>query len=128
MDTKLLIWNRVVSCTGIFTNIISERDPKITSALWVNLHQSFGIKLSFATAYHPKTDYLAERMIQTLEDMFRRFFAYVLEFKYCNVFTNNCCILLPSLELAYKSSVHAITNQTPAILEKDGISNSPMII
>ncbi|MBW0583356.1 hypothetical protein O181_123071 [Austropuccinia psidii MF-1] len=34
MDTALLIWNRVVSWTGIFTNIISDRDPKFTSALW----------------------------------------------------------------------------------------------
>ncbi|MBW0467344.1 hypothetical protein O181_007059 [Austropuccinia psidii MF-1] len=33
MDTSLLIWNRVVSWTGIFTNIISERDPKLTSPL-----------------------------------------------------------------------------------------------
>ncbi|MBW0565668.1 hypothetical protein O181_105383, partial [Austropuccinia psidii MF-1] len=73
MDTALLIWNRVVSCTGIFTNIISHRDPKFTSALWKNLHQLFGKKLSFSTAYNPQTDGLAERMIQTLEDMVRRF-------------------------------------------------------
>ncbi|MBW0561795.1 hypothetical protein O181_101510 [Austropuccinia psidii MF-1] len=33
MDTALLIWNRVVSWPGIFTNIISDRDPKFTSAL-----------------------------------------------------------------------------------------------
>ncbi|MBW0549548.1 hypothetical protein O181_089263 [Austropuccinia psidii MF-1] len=32
MDTALLIWNRVVSWTDIFSNIISERDPKSTSA------------------------------------------------------------------------------------------------
>ncbi|MBW0588462.1 hypothetical protein O181_128177 [Austropuccinia psidii MF-1] len=29
-DTVLLIWNKVVSWTGIFTNIISYRDPKFT--------------------------------------------------------------------------------------------------
>ncbi|MBW0559243.1 hypothetical protein O181_098958 [Austropuccinia psidii MF-1] len=34
MDTALLIWNRVISWTGIFTNIISDRDPKFTSVLW----------------------------------------------------------------------------------------------
>ncbi|MBW0548462.1 hypothetical protein O181_088177 [Austropuccinia psidii MF-1] len=42
MVTALLIWNRVVSWTGIFTNIISYRDPKFTSALWTNFHQLFG--------------------------------------------------------------------------------------
>ncbi|MBW0553056.1 hypothetical protein O181_092771 [Austropuccinia psidii MF-1] len=48
MDTALLIWNRVISCSGIFTNIISDRDPKFTSALWKNLKQLFGTKLSFS--------------------------------------------------------------------------------
>ncbi|MBW0486018.1 hypothetical protein O181_025733 [Austropuccinia psidii MF-1] len=75
MDTDLLIWTRVVSWTGIFKNIISDRDPKLTSELWTNLHQLFGTKLSFSKAYHPQTDDLAERMIQNLEDILRRFCA-----------------------------------------------------
>ncbi|MBW0487881.1 hypothetical protein O181_027596 [Austropuccinia psidii MF-1] len=54
MDTVLVIWNRVLSWTGIFTNIISDRDPKFTSELWTNLHQLFGTKLSFSTAYQHK--------------------------------------------------------------------------
>ncbi|MBW0586900.1 hypothetical protein O181_126615 [Austropuccinia psidii MF-1] len=33
MDTALLIWNRVKSWTLIFTNIISDRDPKFTNYL-----------------------------------------------------------------------------------------------
>ncbi|MBW0584145.1 hypothetical protein O181_123860, partial [Austropuccinia psidii MF-1] len=69
MDTALLIWNRVVSWTGMFTNIISDRDPKFTSALWTNLNQLFGTKLCFSTAYHPQTNGLAERLIQNSEDM-----------------------------------------------------------
>ncbi|MBW0467087.1 hypothetical protein O181_006802 [Austropuccinia psidii MF-1] len=97
MNTALLIWNRVVSWTGIFTNIISDRDPKFTSALWTNIHQLFGKYLPFYKAYHPQIDGLAEREIQTLEDM---------------------CTLVPALELAYTKSIHASTNQTPAILEK----------
>ncbi|MBW0478147.1 hypothetical protein O181_017862 [Austropuccinia psidii MF-1] len=67
MGTGFLILNRVVSWTGIFTNIISDRDPKFTSALWENLYQLFGTNLSFSKAYHPQTDGLAERMIQALE-------------------------------------------------------------
>ncbi|MBW0593227.1 hypothetical protein O181_132942 [Austropuccinia psidii MF-1] len=57
-------------------------------------------------------------MIQTLEDMVRRFCAYGLEFKDCDGFTHDWCILLPELELAYKTSIHASTNENPAILEK----------
>ncbi|MBW0549300.1 hypothetical protein O181_089015 [Austropuccinia psidii MF-1] len=98
--------------------IDSDREPKFTSALWINLHQSFGTKLSFSKAYHPQTDGLAERMIQTLEDMVRIFCAYGLEFEDCDVFIYYWCTLLPALELKYKKSIHASTNQTPAILEK----------
>ncbi|MBW0487513.1 hypothetical protein O181_027228 [Austropuccinia psidii MF-1] len=118
MDTALLIWNKVVSWTGLFTNIIIERDPKFTSELWTNLHQLFRTKLSFSEAYHPQTDGLAERMIQTLEDIVRRICAYGLEFKDCDGFTHDWCTLSPELELEYRKSIHASTNQTPAILEK----------
>ncbi|MBW0506613.1 hypothetical protein O181_046328 [Austropuccinia psidii MF-1] len=78
MDTALLIWNRVISHTSLFKNIISDRDPKLTSDLWTNLQNLLGTKLSFLTADHPQTDGLAERIIQTLEDMIRRFCAYGL--------------------------------------------------
>ncbi|MBW0589086.1 hypothetical protein O181_128801 [Austropuccinia psidii MF-1] len=50
--------------------------------------------------------------------MVRRFCAYGLEFKDCDGSTHDWCTLLPALELAYKTSIHASTNQTPAILEK----------
>ncbi|MBW0530028.1 hypothetical protein O181_069743 [Austropuccinia psidii MF-1] len=118
MDTALLLWSGLFAHTGLFKNIISDRDPKFTSALWTNLHRFFGTELSFSTAYHPQTDGLAERMIQTLEDIIRRFCAYGLEFKDSDSFNHDLCTLIPSLELAYKISVHSSTGQTPAMLEK----------
>ncbi|MBW0466321.1 hypothetical protein O181_006036 [Austropuccinia psidii MF-1] len=81
MDTAIMIWNRMISHTGLSQNIISNRDPKCTSALWTNLHNLFGTKLSFSTASYPETDELAERMIPTLEGMIRVFCAYRLELK-----------------------------------------------
>ncbi|MBW0555833.1 hypothetical protein O181_095548 [Austropuccinia psidii MF-1] len=33
MDTSIMLWNRVTSYTGLFKNIISDRDPKFTSEL-----------------------------------------------------------------------------------------------
>ncbi|MBW0554189.1 hypothetical protein O181_093904 [Austropuccinia psidii MF-1] len=118
MDTALLIWNRVISHTGLFQNIIIDRDPKFTLALWSNLHRLLGIKLLFSASYHPETDGLAERMIQTLEDMIRRFCPYGLELKDCDVFTHDWCTLIPALELSYKTSIHASIGKPPAILEK----------
>ncbi|MBW0571608.1 hypothetical protein O181_111323 [Austropuccinia psidii MF-1] len=118
MDKALLMWNRVLSWTGIFTKIISDRNPKFNSELWTNIHQLFGTKLSFSTAYLPQTDGLAETMIQASKDMVGGCCAYGLELKACDVFTHDWCTLLPELELAYKTSIHATTNKTPAILEK----------
>ncbi|MBW0516107.1 hypothetical protein O181_055822 [Austropuccinia psidii MF-1] len=84
MDSTLLICNSIVSWTGIFTKIISDKDAKLNLALCTNYHKLFGTKLSFSTAYQPQNDDLYERMIQTLEDMVRRICIYGLEFKDCD--------------------------------------------
>ncbi|MBW0540900.1 hypothetical protein O181_080615 [Austropuccinia psidii MF-1] len=60
MDTAIMIWNKAISHTALFQDMISDRDPKFTSPLWTKLHNLFGAKLSFSTAYHPQTDGLAE--------------------------------------------------------------------
>ncbi|MBW0532356.1 hypothetical protein O181_072071 [Austropuccinia psidii MF-1] len=95
MDKALLLLSRVISHKGLF-----------------------GTKLSFSTAYHLQTDRLEERMIQTLEDMIGRFSAYEREFKESDGFTHEWFTLIPELELAYNTSIHSSTGQTPAILEK----------
>ncbi|MBW0493656.1 hypothetical protein O181_033371 [Austropuccinia psidii MF-1] len=50
--------------------------------------------------------------------MIRRFCAYGLEFKDSDGFTHDWCTLIPALELAYKTSIHASTGKPPAMLEK----------
>ncbi|MBW0562992.1 hypothetical protein O181_102707 [Austropuccinia psidii MF-1] len=118
MDTAILLWNRVISHTGLFKNIISDRGPKFKYSLWINLHRSFGTNLAFYTTYHPQNVGLAERMIQTLENMIGRFCAYGSELKDSDGFTHEWCTLIPALEFAYKTSVHSSTGQTPTMLEK----------
>ncbi|MBW0572127.1 hypothetical protein O181_111842 [Austropuccinia psidii MF-1] len=118
MNTALLLWNRLISHTGLLKNIISDRDPKFTYAFWTNLHRFFGTKLAFSTAYQPQTDGLEERIIQTLEDIIRRFCAYGLEFKGSDVFNYDWCTLIPELKFEYETSVHSSTGQTPSMLEK----------
>ncbi|MBW0510229.1 hypothetical protein O181_049944 [Austropuccinia psidii MF-1] len=81
LNTAIMIWNRVISHTGLFKNIISDRDPKLTSALWTYIYTLFRRNLSFSTAYHPQMDVLAEIMIQTYKRMITRFCAYVSKFK-----------------------------------------------
>ncbi|MBW0514470.1 hypothetical protein O181_054185 [Austropuccinia psidii MF-1] len=57
-------------------------------------------------------------MIQTLEDMIRRFCAYGLKLKDSDAFIHDWCNLIPALELDYKTSIHASTGKTPEMLEK----------
>ncbi|MBW0463350.1 hypothetical protein O181_003065 [Austropuccinia psidii MF-1] len=57
-------------------------------------------------------------MIQTLEKMIRRLYGYGLELKDSDSFTHDRCTLIPALELAYNTSVHSSTGQTPAMLAK----------
>ncbi|MBW0552900.1 hypothetical protein O181_092615 [Austropuccinia psidii MF-1] len=57
-------------------------------------------------------------MIQTSEDMIRRFCALGLEFQDSDGFAHDLCTLIPVLKLEYKISVHSSTGQTPAMLEK----------
>ncbi|MBW0537455.1 hypothetical protein O181_077170 [Austropuccinia psidii MF-1] len=50
--------------------------------------------------------------------MIIQFCAYCLEFKYSYGFTHYWCTIIPALELAYKTSIHASTSKPPAMLEK----------
>ncbi|MBW0573885.1 hypothetical protein O181_113600 [Austropuccinia psidii MF-1] len=88
METYLLLCNRIDSHTGLFKNIIGDRDPKLTSALCTNINRVFGTELSFYTEYHSQTNGIEERIIHNLEEIIRRLCAYGLEFKDSDGFTH----------------------------------------
>ncbi|MBW0550195.1 hypothetical protein O181_089910 [Austropuccinia psidii MF-1] len=73
MDTVLLFWNNTISTFGVLKIIISDRDPKFTTEDWTNLCEMLGTKLAFSTSYHSQTYGSAERMIQKMENIIRRF-------------------------------------------------------
>ncbi|MBW0551601.1 hypothetical protein O181_091316 [Austropuccinia psidii MF-1] len=75
-------------------------------------------KLAFSTAYHPQTDFLADRMIQTMKDILRRFCAYGIEYKDHEGYTHDWVTLSPAVQLAYNTSQHSTTGKTPAVVEK----------
>ena len=77
-----------------------------------------GTQLKFSTAYHPQKDGLAEIMIQNLEDMIRGYCAYRIEFKDKDSYAHDWVSLLPSLEFAYNSIKHSVTEKTPFELER----------
>ncbi|MBW0582474.1 hypothetical protein O181_122189 [Austropuccinia psidii MF-1] len=120
MDTALLFWNNIISTCGVPKIIISERDSKFTSEFWMNLYDMLGTKLELSTAYHPQTDGLAERMIQTMGDILRRFCAYEMEYKDHEGYTQYWFTLLPAVQLAYNTSQHSTTGKSPLLVEKGG--------
>ncbi|MBW0567296.1 hypothetical protein O181_107011 [Austropuccinia psidii MF-1] len=96
MDTALLFWNKIISTCGVPKIIISDGTQ----------------------AYDPQTDGLAERMIQTMEGILRRFCAYGMAYKDHEGYTHGWVTLLTEVELAYNVSPHSTTGKTPALVEK----------
>ncbi|MBW0523706.1 hypothetical protein O181_063421 [Austropuccinia psidii MF-1] len=108
MDTALLFWKNIISTCGVPKIIISDRDPKFASEFWTNLYDILGTKLAFYTAYHPQKDGLAERMIQTMEEILRRLCAYGMEYKDHEGYTHDWVTLLPEVQLAYNRRKNAV--------------------
>ncbi|GMF17479.1 unnamed protein product [Phytophthora fragariaefolia] len=58
---------------GLPESIVSDRDPRFTSAFWTALFQLLGTKLSMSTAAHPETDGQTERVNRVLEGVLRSY-------------------------------------------------------
>ncbi|MBW0472959.1 hypothetical protein O181_012674 [Austropuccinia psidii MF-1] len=120
MDTTLLFWNNIIFTCGVPENIISDRDPKFTSEFQANLYDMLGNKLALSTAYHQQTDGLAKRMIQTMEDILRRFCACGMKYKDHEGYTHDWSTLLLEVQLACNTSQHTTTGKSPSLVEKLG--------
>jgi hypothetical protein len=103
---------------GVPTGIITDRDKLFVSEFWRSLSGLCGFKLKLSTAYHPQTDGLAERSIQSLEDMLRRFCAFNPEWEDSDGVTRDWTDLLPALEFAINSVPNASSGHTPFFLER----------
>ena len=55
----------------ILVSIVSDRDPRFNSRFWKSFQECLGTRLNMSTDYHPETDGQSERIIQTIEDLFR---------------------------------------------------------
>ena len=125
-DTALLYWNSCFSDYGVPRIIISDRDPKFTSDFWKRLFKLMGSTLAMSTAHHPQTDGLAERTIQTLVDMIRRYCAFGLVYQDKTGYKHDWVSLLPALEIAYNTSKHSSTERTPFELERGWLPRTPL--
>ena len=95
---------RLARLHGAPVSIVSDRDRRFVSQFWESMHKAMGTNLKFSTVFHPQTDGLSERTIQTLEDMLR---AYVIYFK------GSWDEHLPLVEFAYNNSYQASIKAAP---------------
>ena len=61
----------VVRLHGIASSIVSDRDPRFTSAFWTETHRLLGTKLMMSTSFHPQTDGATERMNRVINSILR---------------------------------------------------------
>ncbi|MBW0550417.1 hypothetical protein O181_090132 [Austropuccinia psidii MF-1] len=104
-------FNAFLVIVDSYSKSVSDRDPKFTSEFWTNLYDMLVTRLAFSTAYHPQTDGVAERMIQTMEDIIRRFCAYGIEYKDHKGYTHDWVELLPEVQLDYNTRKNSTTGK-----------------
>ena len=102
-----IFMNEVFRHHGVPRKIISDRDPKITSAFWREVMARLGSKCNISTAYHPQTDGQTEVFNKVLEEMLRNFVSPTM---------TNWATLLPACEFALNDHVHSGTQYTPFYL------------
>ena len=66
-----LILKEVVRLHGIPESIVSDRDTKLTSIFWKELHRLMGSKLLMSTAFYLQTDGATERANRSIAQILR---------------------------------------------------------
>ena len=85
-----------------------------------------GVSPNYSTSYHAQTDGLAERTVQTLVDLIRRYCNFGLLYTDEEGYRHDWVSLLLALEMAYNSTTHSVTGRTPFELEKGWNPFTPM--
>jgi hypothetical protein len=92
---------------GAPAKLLSDQGRNFTSSVVREACRIFGVDKVFTTAYHPQTDGLVERFNSTLCDMLSM---------YVSSDQKDWDAALPLVTLAYNTSVHSSTNDTPFFL------------
>jgi hypothetical protein len=107
VDTARLLIEHVFANHGFPKVLISDRDPKFTSAVWTAFCGQLGIKRALSTAYHPQTDGQTERMNRVVEEVIRH---------YIDEEHTSWEALLPCVSFSINNAVSASTGYSPFYL------------
>ena len=86
---------------GVPEQLVSDNGPQFTSEEFQHFMKHLGIKHRRGAPYHPATNGLAERFVQTFKKSLK---------------IESSAKLLDSFLLAYRNAAHAISGQSPAML------------
>ena len=103
-QTADLFLREVFRLHGVPKVLVSDRDPKFTSAFWRALWQQLGTRLNMSTARHPQTDGLSERVNETMQTLLRC---------YCAERGFDWLQHLPLVEFCYNSAVNEAARHSP---------------
>ena len=106
-QTAQILIKEIFRLHGLPVDILSDRGPQFTSAVWKQLLKTLKTSRSLSTAYHPQSDGQTERTNQILDQYLRCFTDYNQE---------NWIELLPMAEFSYNNSLHSATGFTPFFL------------
>ena len=101
------IIRELISRFGCMYILHSDRGPQFVSHLYASLLQKLGIDKSLTTPYNPKSNGLVENFNKILKSMIK---TYVHDHKES---VGDWDIMLPIFLMAYRSSVHNSTGETP---------------
>lgn len=99
--------DHVFSAHGLSKSIVSDRDPRFTSAFFKEVFALLEVKLQLSTANHPQTDGMTERMNRVIEECLRTF---------VNHRQTNWDQFLPLCQFAINNSRQASTDESPFFL------------
>jgi hypothetical protein len=103
-ETAVLFFNVWWRHHGLPKVIVSDRDPKFTSAFWRHLFRRMKTKLTFSTAFHPQTDGQTERVNGVLNQYLRN---------YVSADQSDWSEYLGLAEFSYNASRHSATGESP---------------
>ena len=116
-DVARLFLSNVYQYHGVPKVLISDRDPRFTSAFWKAFCKRLGIKPSYSTAFHPQSDGQTERCNRILEEVLRHF----IDGEH-----RNWEDLLPLAAFAMNNAKSSTTGETPFYLNHGNHPATPI--
>ena len=95
---------KIFTTFGIPEQLVSDNGPQFTSAEFSQFLKSNGVKHIKAAPYHPSTNSIAERFVQSFKRVMLTNESQPLDKRLANFL------------LQYRTTVHAMTNATPCML------------